>query len=37
MGILLSTKGARIYNGAKIAVPISGVGETGHIHVKEWN
>ena len=35
MGSLFSTKEARIYNGAKIAFSISGIGKTGHMHVKE--
>ena len=29
------TKEARIYNGAKTASSISGVGKTGQLHVKE--
>ena len=29
------TKGARIYNGAKIASSINGTGKTGQLHVKE--
>ena len=31
------TKEARIYNGAKTASSINGAGETGQLHVKEWN
>ena len=31
------TKEARIYNGEKAASSISGAGETGQAHVKEWN
>ena len=28
---------ARVYNGEKTASSISGAGETGQLHVKEWN
>ena len=35
MGTLFLTKEARIYNGAKAASSINGVGETGQLHVKE--
>ena len=31
------TKEARIYNEEKIVSSISGVGNTGQLHVKEWN
>ena len=31
------TKEARIYNGPKTASSINGAGETGDLHVKEWN
>ena len=34
-GYLISTKEARIYNGAKIASSINGGGKTGQLHVKE--
>ena len=36
MGILVLTKEARIYNGAKTA-SINGAGKTGQLHVKELN
>jgi len=42
-GYLISTKEARIYNGAKIAFnnstgpSINGAGKSGQLHVKEWN
>ena len=35
MGTLFLTKGASIYNGAKIASSINGAGKTGQLHVKE--
>ena len=35
MGTLFLTKEARIYNGAKTASSINGVGKTGQLHVKE--
>ena len=35
MGSLFLTKEARLYNGEKITLSISGVGKTGHMHVKE--
>ena len=35
MGTLFLTKEARIYNGAKIAFSVNGVGKTGQLHVKE--
>ena len=35
MGTLLLTKEARIYNGAKTASSINGVGKTGQLHTKE--
>ena len=42
MGILsltkeAKTKEARIYNGAKTASSINVAGQTGQLHVKEWN
>ena len=37
MGTLFLTKGASIYNGAKIASSINGAGKTGQLHVKECN
>ena len=35
MGTLFFIKEARIYNGAKAASSINGVGKTGQLHVKE--
>jgi len=35
MGTLFLTKEVRIYNGAKTASSISGVGKTGMLNVKE--
>jgi len=35
MGTLFFDKGARIYNGAKIASSINGAGKTGQLPVKE--
>ena len=35
MSTLFLTKEARIYNGAKTASSINGVGKTGQLHVKE--
>ena len=35
MDNLFLTKGARIYNGVKIASSINGAGKTGQRHVKE--
>ena len=37
MVTLLLIKEARIYNGENTASSISGAGETGQLHVKEWN
>ena len=37
MGTLYLTKEARIYDGAKTASSINDAGETGQLHVKEWN
>ena len=31
------TKEARIYNGEKTVPSASGAGETGQLHIKEWN
>jgi len=35
MGTLFLTKEARLYNEAKTASSINGVGKTGQLHVKE--
>ena len=35
--IIIFTKEARIYNGAKTASLINSAGKTGQLHVKEWN
>jgi len=35
MGTLFLTKEAKIYNGAKTASSINGIGKTGWVHVKE--
>ena len=37
MGNLFLTKEARIYNEAKTASSINDAGESGQLHVKEWN
>ena len=37
MGTLFLTKGARIYNAAKTASSINGVGKTGQLPIKELN
>ena len=37
MGNLFLTKEARIFNGAKTASSINGVGKIGQLHVKEGN
>ena len=37
MGNYSMTKKARIYNGEKTASSICVAGETGQLHVKEWN
>jgi len=34
---LILTKETKVYNGAKIASSINGAGQTGQLHVKEWN
>ena len=34
MGILILTKEAKIYNGAKTASSINGAGKTGQLHLK---
>ena len=37
MGTLSMTKEARMYNGEETASSINGAGETGQLHIKEWN